>query len=95
LFNPPFLILDNTLASVDLSTERQILEALRSRRKGLTTIFISHRLVGLEAVDWVFLFEAGRIAESGRHQALMEQKGLYSRLYQRQRLEKELQEGGF
>jgi ATP-binding cassette subfamily B multidrug efflux pump len=95
LFNPPFLILDNTLASVDLSTERQILEALRSRRKGLTTIFISHRLVGLEAVDWVFLFEAGRVAESGRHQALMEQKGLYSRLYQRQRLEKELQEGGF
>ncbi|RPH89193.1 MAG: ABC transporter ATP-binding protein, partial [Desulfobacteraceae bacterium] len=95
LFNPPFLILDNTLASVDLSTERQILEALRSRRKGLTTIFISHRLVGLEAVDGVFLFEAGRVAESGRHQTLMEQKGLYSRLYQRQRLENELQEGVF
>jgi ATP-binding cassette subfamily B multidrug efflux pump len=95
LFNPPFLILDNTLASVDLSTERQILEALRSRRKGLTTIFISHRLVGLEGVDGVFLFESGRVAESGRHQALMEQKGIYSRLYQRQRLEKELQEGVF
>ena len=95
LFNPPFLILDNTLASVDLSTERRILEALKSRRKGLTTIFISHRLVGLEAVDGVFLFEAGRIAESGRHQALMEQKGLYSRLYRRQRLEKELREGVF
>jgi len=95
LFNPPFLILDNTLASVDLSTERQILEALKSRRKGLTTIYISHRLVGLEAVDGIFLFEGGRIAESGRHQALMEQKGLYYRLYQRQRLEKEIREGVF
>ncbi|HSO72306.1 MAG TPA: ABC transporter ATP-binding protein, partial [Thermodesulfobacteriota bacterium] len=72
-----------------------ILEALRSRRKGLTTIFISHRLVGLESVDGVFLFEEGRVVESGRHQALMEQKGLYFRLYQRQRLEKELQEGVF
>ena len=95
LFQPPFLILDNTLASVDLNTERQILESLKSRRQGLTTIFISHRLVGLESVDGIFLFEAGRIAESGRHQALMEQQGRYFHLYRRQCLEKEIREGGF
>ena len=95
LSNPPFLILDNTLASVDLSTERQILEALRSRRKGLTTIFISHRLVGLEAWTRFFFLRQDGSPNPGGTSALMEQKGLYSRLYQRQRLEKELQEGGF
>jgi ATP-binding cassette, subfamily B, multidrug efflux pump len=95
LINPPFLILDNTLASVDLATERQILESFKSRRKGMTTIFISHRLVGLENVDGILLFEAGRVAESGRHQELMGQKGRYFHLYQRQCLEKEIREGGF
>ncbi|MBI5582591.1 MAG: ABC transporter ATP-binding protein [Deltaproteobacteria bacterium] len=95
LMNPPFLILDNTLASVDLTTERHILRALPVRRRGRTTIFISHRLVGWEHLDGVFLFAEGRAAESGTHSELMKKKGRYYQLYRRQRLERELEEGVF
>jgi ATP-binding cassette subfamily B multidrug efflux pump len=95
LFNPPVLILDNTLASVDLNTERHILESLKSYRQGKTTLYISHRLIGLEGADRIFILEKGKLAESGGHEQLMEKKGIYFRLYQYQRLEMELQRGGF
>ena len=95
LLNPPFLILDNTLASVDLTTERHILGALPTWRRGLTTIYISHRLVGWEHLDIIWMFEEGRIVESGSHEELMERKGPYFQLYNRQRLVRELEEGEF
>ena len=95
LLNPPVLILDNTLASVDLNTERQVLESLKTYRRGKTTLYISHRLIGLEGADRIFLLEKGRLLETGVHEQLMETKGMYYRLYQYQRLEMELQQGGF
>jgi ATP-binding cassette, subfamily B, multidrug efflux pump len=95
LFDPPFLILDNTLASVDLTTERHILAELTQWRRGRTTIYISHRLVGWEHLGRIFLFEEGRIVESGVHADLLERKGLYYQLYRRQRLERDLEEGVF
>ncbi|MBA4392434.1 MAG: ABC transporter ATP-binding protein [Desulfobacca sp.] len=95
LENPPILILDNTLSSVDLNTERVIQEALGSFRKSKTTIYISHRLIGLEGVDTIFLLEEGELVESGSHQQLIRKKGLYHRLYQYQRLEMELRQGVF
>jgi ATP-binding cassette subfamily B multidrug efflux pump len=95
LENPPILILDNTLSSVDLNTERVIQEALVPFRKGKTTIYISHRLIGLEGVDTIFLLEEGELVESGSHHQLLRQKGLYHRLYQYQRLEMELRQGVF
>jgi ATP-binding cassette subfamily B multidrug efflux pump len=95
LMNPPVLILDNTLSSVDLNTERRILQSLGSYRKGKTTLYISHRLIGLEGVDQIFLLENGGLVETGDHRQLMVEKGLYFRLYQYQRLELELQQGGF
>jgi ATP-binding cassette, subfamily B, multidrug efflux pump len=95
LTNPPVLILDNTLASVDLNTERHILESLRAYRRRKTTLYISHRLIGLEGADRIFLLEKGKLAETGSHGQLLEKQGLYFRLYQYQRLEMELQQGGF
>lgn len=95
LINPPVLILDNTLSSVDLNTERHILQALGPYRRGKTTVYISHRLIGLEGMDRIFLLEAGELAETGDHGQLMEKKGLYFRLYQYQRLEMELRQGSF
>lgn len=95
LENPPVLILDNTLSSVDLNTERVIQEALVAFRKGRTTVYISHRLIGLEGVETIFLLEEGELVESGNHQQLLRQKGLYYRLYQYQRLEMELRQGVF
>jgi ATP-binding cassette subfamily B multidrug efflux pump len=95
LENPSVLILDNTLSSVDLNTERVIQERLAAFRKGKTTVYISHRLIGLEGVDTIFLLEEGELVESGGHQQLLRQKGLYHRLYQVQRLEMELRQGVF
>jgi len=95
LINPPFLILDNTLASVDLTTERAIQQTLRTRRKDQVTLYISHRLVGFEEVDSIYVLEKGRLAEAGTHEQLIKNKGPYQQLYRRQRLELELREGKF
>jgi ATP-binding cassette subfamily B protein len=95
LNSPPILILDNTLASVDLATERTIQRVLQTQRKDLITIIISHRLVGFEGVDSIYLLEEGRVTESGTHQQLIQAEGLYARLYARQRIEMELKQGGF
>ncbi len=95
LINPAILILDNTLSSVDLNTERSIQETLRRFREGRTTIFISHRLVGWEGVDTIFFLEAGKLLEWGSHEQLIRQEGHYARLYRYQRLEMELRQGVF
>lgn len=95
LVNPPILILDNTLSSVDLNTERIIQENLGPFRKGKTTIYISHLLIGLEGVDNIFLLEAGELAETGTHEQLLGKEGLYYQLYRYQRLEMELRQGTF
>jgi ATP-binding cassette, subfamily B, multidrug efflux pump len=95
LINPPILILDNTLSAVDLNTERLIQENLERFRKGKTTVYISHQLIGLEKVDQIFLLEAGVMTETGRHEELLRRKGLYFQLYQYQRLEMELRQGIF
>ncbi len=95
LLNPPILILDNTLSAVDLNTERVIQENLDGFRKGKTTVFISHQLIGLEKVDKIFLLEDGLLAETGTHEQLLQQQGLYFQLYRYQRLELELRQGVF
>jgi ATP-binding cassette subfamily B multidrug efflux pump len=95
LLNPPILILDNTLSAVDLNTERVIQENLGGFRKGKTTVFISHQLIGLERVDKIFLLEDGLLAETGTHEQLLRKQGLYFQLYRYQRLELELRQGVF
>jgi ATP-binding cassette, subfamily B, multidrug efflux pump len=95
LVNPPILILDNTLSAVDLETEMKIQEALKNYRTGKTTIFISHRLIGLEGVDRIFMVEGGELAETGTHEQLLHKQGQYFRLYRYQRLEMELRQGAF
>ncbi|MDQ2926270.1 MAG: ABC transporter ATP-binding protein/permease [Acidobacteriota bacterium] len=90
LRDPPILILDDALASVDTYTEEQILNSLRDAMQGRTTILISHRVSTARSADRIAVLVAGRIVELGTHEELLERDGYYSNLFDKQRLEEEL-----
>lgn len=77
--NADLLILDEPTSSVDAQTEHGLLRGLRSR--GQTTVLISHRLANVATADSIYVFDAGRIVESGDHETLMAQGGIYRDLY--------------
>jgi putative ABC transport system ATP-binding protein len=79
--NPGVLILDEATSAVDPATERRISEALRRVSAGRTTITIAHRLSTAEGADEIFVFDAGRVVERGRHAELVEAGGTYAGLY--------------
>jgi len=81
LKDAPLLILDEPTANLDTLTERNLLEALYRLMGGRTTLLITHRLVGLEAVDEILVIDKGRVVERGHHRELLEARGLYRRLW--------------
>lgn len=76
------LILDDSLSAVDTRTESDILRVLRQVRGQKTTIIAAHRLSALRDADWIIVLDKGRIVQSGVHQNLIHQPGLYRDLYQ-------------
>jgi len=88
--NPPILILDDALASVDTYTEERILSGLREVMRNRTTIFISHRISTARHADRIAVLVAGRIAELGTHDELIARNGYYTALAEKQQLEEEL-----
>lgn len=94
LKDAPILILDDALSAVDTDTEEQILKNLREDRKGKTTILIAHRISTIQNADEILVLDEGRVAEYGTHQELMELKGIYASIYEKQQLEKELEKEG-
>ena len=81
LTNPKVLILDEATANIDTETEEAIQHALAKMRKGRTTIAIAHRLSTIQDADLILVLHKGEIVERGNHQELLQQKGLYYKMY--------------
>lgn len=78
LKNPTILILDEATSALDSESERLVQDALDKLMKGRTSIVIAHRLSTIRNADQILVLQSGKIEESGTHQFLMEQKGLYA-----------------
>ncbi len=83
-FDPSILILDEATANIDPETEQWIQEALETLMTGRTTIMVAHRLSTIQHADKIIVMHKGKIRESGTHQELLDQDGIYRKLYQLQ-----------
>ena len=88
---PKILILDDALSAVDTYTEAEILKRLREFMRGRTCIIISHRISTVKDADLIIVMDNGRIVERGTHDELVEMKGIYTDLNEKQLLEEELE----
>lgn len=79
------LIFDDSLSAVDTETDAAIREKLRERNRNTTTLIISHRISTLSQADQIFVMDGGRIMQSGTHDSLIGQDGLYKRIYEIQK----------
>ena len=88
------LIFDDSLSAVDTETDAAIRKELKQRSKDVTTFIISHRITTLSEADLILVLEDGRLIQSGTHEGLIHQSGLYQRIWSIQNsLEQELQSG--
>jgi subfamily B ATP-binding cassette protein MsbA len=92
LKDPPILILDEATSSLDSEAEREVQQALDRLIKGRTTLVIAHRLSTVRNADRIIVLADGKIAEAGPHPELMQQDGLYKRLYEMQFREEEVED---
>jgi len=89
--NPRILILDDAFSSLDIETESIVFDNIRKLTGSLTLILITHRLSITRQVDQIVVLERGRIVERGSHETLMNNGGLYQRMYTNQTLAREME----
>ena len=80
LKSAPLLLLDEPTANLDTMTEREVFATAGELARGRSTLVITHRLVGMEAMDEILVLDAGRVVERGTHEELARAGGLYKRL---------------
>ena len=82
---PKIMIFDDSLSAVDAKTDTAIRRGLKKASKDATVIIISHRITTIMGADNIYVFDGGKIAESGNHEELIAQNGIYSTIYNLQR----------
>lgn len=80
----PIKIMDEPTAALDPLSEDRLYHQFQELMKGKTSIFISHRLGSTRPADEIFVIDQGKLAQRGRHEALMQQEGLYRTMYKEQ-----------
>ena len=80
-FDPKILVMDEATANIDTETEQLIQQALERLMQGRTTIMVAHRLSTIQHADNIIVMHHGLIRESGTHQELLNQNGIYKKLY--------------
>jgi len=88
LKNAPILLLDEATSALDTQSEAKVQEALERLMAGRTTILIAHRLSTVRGTDRIYVIDKGQVVETGDHDSLMAQRGLYARLAQSQDLDR-------
>ena len=91
-FDPRVLVLDEATSSIDTETELLIRDALGVLMAGRTTIAIAHRLSTIQDMDKILVLHKGQLRESGSHQELLAERGIYYKLYQLQYRDQEREE---
>ncbi|MFM2231707.1 MAG: hypothetical protein RJB31_408 [Bacteroidota bacterium] len=86
LKNPPILILDEATSSLDTESEKWVQDAINNLMKDRTSIIIAHRLSTIRHADEIIVLHEGMIAERGKHDELIESKGIYSKLVTMQQM---------
>ena len=81
LKNPKILVFDEATSSLDTESEKLIQDAFDRLAEGRTSIVIAHRLSTIKDSDIIFVIDKGQVKESGSHEELLEEKGIYYRLY--------------
>ncbi|MFM7387316.1 MAG: ATP-binding cassette domain-containing protein, partial [Bacteroidota bacterium] len=84
VYNPSILILDEATSSVDSESELLIQNAIHEMTKNRTSIIIAHRLSTIKKAHTIFVMESGSIVEQGNHDSLLQLKGVYARLFEKQ-----------
>jgi subfamily B ATP-binding cassette protein MsbA len=84
LRDAPLLLLDEATSALDSESEHLVQQAIIQLTKGRTTLIIAHRLATVRTADLIVVIEQGRVIETGRHEELLNQKGAYALLYERQ-----------
>jgi ATP-binding cassette subfamily B multidrug efflux pump len=90
--NPPLLILDEPTASIDSDTEVRLQLAMEAAMEGRTALIIAHRLSTIRSADRIVVLHQGLVIEQGSHAQLLEQDGVYARLYRLQVARREIEE---
>lgn len=86
---PQLLVFDDCLSAIDTRTEEEILSNLGKNMTGKTTILIAHRVSTIKNADKILVLDEGKVVEQGNHKQLMEAKGAYMKLYEKQLLEEQ------